>query len=79
MEENGSGSSKFPKGTRVVAVPWGTFEGNGTWQQYAVVPEAALIAVPDSVPDESAAQFLVNPGMHAACLHAHVKNPLPCS
>ena len=62
MEENGPGASKFPKGTRVVAVPWGTFHGEGTWQQYVVVPEAALIAVPDSVPDEAAWQFVVNPG-----------------
>lgn len=62
VEENGPGASKFAKGTRVVAVPWGTFHGDGTWQQYTVVPEAALIAVPDSVSDEAACQFVVNPG-----------------
>ncbi|KAK9909308.1 hypothetical protein WJX75_000309 [Coccomyxa subellipsoidea] len=59
--ENGPAASKFPIGTRVVAVPWNTFTGDGTWQQYTAVPEDKLIAVPDSVSDESASQFLVNP------------------
>ena len=45
----------------MVARSWGAYGGNGTWQQYLVVKESSLIAVPDSVNDETAAQFLVNP------------------
>lgn len=30
--------------------------GSGTWQQYMVVSEACLLAVPDAVNDEAAAQ-----------------------
>ncbi len=66
VEQSGPGASKYAPGTRVVAVPWGTLDGEGTWQQYAVVPEAALLPVPDSLPDEAAAQFLINPGEHSA-------------
>ncbi|MCC7274693.1 MAG: zinc-dependent alcohol dehydrogenase family protein, partial [Alphaproteobacteria bacterium] len=43
-------------GARVV--PLGS---NGTWQQVCLAKAAALLPVPDSVPDESAAQFVVNP------------------
>eukprot|EP00891_Asterochloris_glomerata_P005555 jgi/Astpho2/5555/Aster-02815 len=52
---------KFKKGQRVVAAPWNHFAGAGTWQQYVNVPEESLVAVPDSVSDEAAAQFLINP------------------
>lgn len=41
--ENGPSASKFAPGTRVVAVPWNTFTGDGTWQQYTVVPEDVLV------------------------------------
>jgi NADPH:quinone reductase-like Zn-dependent oxidoreductase len=54
-------SGKWREGQRVVGVPWGTLGGHGTWAQYTVAPEAALFAVPDAVPDDAAAQFLVNP------------------
>ncbi len=33
----------------------------GTWRDYMLCPANALIPVPDGVPDEVAAQFLVNP------------------
>ncbi|CAL8467965.1 g7503 [Coccomyxa elongata] len=59
--ENGPGANKFPIGTRVVAAPWNTLPGDGSWQQYTVVPEAVLIAVPDNVSNESASQFFINP------------------
>lgn len=61
VELNGPGASKFPVGQRVVATPWPIMSGNGTWQQYIVIPESVLYAVPDTVSDEAAAQFLVNP------------------
>ncbi|EIE20823.1 NAD(P)-binding protein [Coccomyxa subellipsoidea C-169] len=59
--ENGPSASRFPIGTRVVAVPWNTYDGDGSWQQYTAVPEDVLIPVPDNVSDESASQFLINP------------------
>ncbi len=61
VEANGEGASKFSKGQRVVSPGWGARHGQGTWQQYCVVPEEKLIAVADSVSDTSAAQFFVNP------------------
>ena len=61
VEVNGEGASKFSKGQRVVSFDWGALKGNGTWQQYRVVSEKTLIAVPDSVSDTSAAQAIVNP------------------
>ncbi|KAK9808716.1 hypothetical protein WJX72_002434 [[Myrmecia] bisecta] len=61
VDRNGPGASKFEVGQRVVAVPWRAVEGLGTWQQYVVVPESSLLAVPQSLTDETAAQFFVNP------------------
>ncbi|KAK9845268.1 hypothetical protein WJX81_001668 [Elliptochloris bilobata] len=62
VARNGVRASKFAEGMRVVAVPWPTGTANGgTWQQYVSVPEANLVAVPDAVPDEAAAQFFLNP------------------
>ena len=61
VELNGPGASKFPVGQRVVATPWPIMAGNGTWQQYVVIRESVLYPVPDTVSDEAAAQFFVNP------------------
>ena len=35
--------------------------GQGTWQEYIVVPAASAIPVPNSVSDEAASQFFINP------------------
>ena len=51
----------FSHSTRVVAAPWPTKSGNGSWQQYVTVPESSLIPVPDALNDVVASQFLVNP------------------
>jgi NADPH:quinone reductase-like Zn-dependent oxidoreductase len=59
--KNGQGASKFREGQRVVGTPWPAKEGKGTWQEYLSVPEEKLVAVPDDVSDEAAAQFWVNP------------------
>jgi NADPH2:quinone reductase len=57
VEAIGDGVTKFSVGQRVVGAPFPSVQsGNGTWQQYLVAPEDSLVAVPDSVPDESAAQ-----------------------
>jgi NADPH:quinone reductase-like Zn-dependent oxidoreductase len=68
VEENGEGASKFRVGQRVVAASWPGHAGVpangrpfGTFQQYLVVPEKDLLAVPDELDDASAAQFFINP------------------
>lgn len=45
----------------MVAAPWPTKEGNGSWQQFVVVPEWSLVPVPSDLSDVVASQFLVNP------------------
>lgn len=58
----GEGVTKFALGQRVVGTPFPTIDkGTGTWQQYIVATEDTLAAVPDTIPDEAAAQFWVNP------------------
>jgi NADPH:quinone reductase-like Zn-dependent oxidoreductase len=47
-------------GQRVTAAPFNTKTGQGTWQQYACVPQERVLAVPDRVSDEAAAQFVVS-------------------
>lgn len=59
MVEDGNGT-ELKAGTRGV-VFFNTREGHGSWQEYVAVPASNFIPVPDSVPDEAAAQFLVNP------------------
>ncbi|PNW76797.1 hypothetical protein CHLRE_11g476550v5 [Chlamydomonas reinhardtii] len=55
-------SGRLAVGQRVVATRWLCVkEGNGTWRQYAAVPEEDLIAIPDELADEAACQALINP------------------
>ncbi|KAL4459109.1 hypothetical protein ABPG75_013974 [Micractinium tetrahymenae] len=61
VERSGPGASKFKPGQRVTATPFDTAKGQGTWQQYVVLPEEKLMAVPHKLSDEAAAQFFVNP------------------
>jgi NADPH:quinone reductase-like Zn-dependent oxidoreductase len=48
-------------GTRVIALPWPAAEGEGTFQEYVVVPVSTLVPVLDSISNEAAAQLIVNP------------------
>jgi NADPH:quinone reductase-like Zn-dependent oxidoreductase len=53
------GVTRFSVGQRVaVATPYKL--GNGTWAEYAAFAETDLIAVPNTVSDEDAAQFFVS-------------------
>jgi NADPH2:quinone reductase len=56
VEELGSGVTGPPPGTRVVLV-----NVIGTWRQRVVCPAGQLVAVPDGVSDDDAAQAIVNP------------------
>lgn len=62
VEAVGEGVSKVKAGQRVIPI-LGEYmeEGQGSWQEYVVVKEQFVVPVPDSVSDEAAAQFLVNP------------------
>lgn len=59
----GDGVTTFKAGDRVVPYTWdGFMQGHGgSWQEYVCVSETLLSAVPDSVSDEVAAQFVINP------------------
>lgn len=52
----GDGVKNFSPGQRVI--PLGI---SGTWQEYLLADSAQLIPVPDSISDQTAAQFIVNP------------------
>lgn len=48
---------------------------NGAWQEYAVVQAKRAIAVPDDIPDEQAAMFIVNPITAFAMVHEVLRVP----
>ena len=49
-------------GSRVVPLIFDSVQnGQGSWTEYIIVSATSLVAVPDNVPDESAAQAIVNP------------------
>jgi NADPH:quinone reductase-like Zn-dependent oxidoreductase len=52
-----STTGKFKEGQRVVASWW----PKGTWTSYTTIDESSLLAVPEGVSDEAAAQFTINP------------------
>src|SRR5215210_996274 len=52
----GDGVTNLRPGQRVI--PLGV---QGTWQEYILAASGQLIPVPDSVSDQTAAQFVVNP------------------
>ena len=52
----GEGVKNLRAGQRVI--PLGV---QGTWQDYILAPSAQLIPIPDSINDQTAAQFVVNP------------------
>ncbi|CAM6092597.1 unnamed protein product [Calypogeia fissa] len=62
VETIGEGVTLVKPGQRVVPLIWGqTRMGNGSWQEYASLKEDMVVPVPDSIPDEVAAQFVINP------------------
>lgn len=62
VHEVGEGVVKVKVGQRVV--PFfieSRAKGEGSWQEYVSVREEMLWAVPDTISDEAAAQFVINP------------------
>ncbi|XP_024524246.1 enoyl-[acyl-carrier-protein] reductase, mitochondrial-like [Selaginella moellendorffii] len=57
IRELGDGVTGFSRGQRVFHI----FPGAGSWQEYALVPAADVIPIPDVIANEIAAQFYVNP------------------
>ncbi len=58
----GEGVTTVAKGQRVVPfVGRESHKGEGSWQQYVSLKQELVWPVPDSISDEAAAQFVVNP------------------
>lgn len=58
----GKGVTKLKLGQRVVPFLLHHGEqGSGSWQEYITIAEDYVWSVPDSVSDETAAQFVINP------------------
>lgn len=59
----GDDVKNFKVGDRVVPFMWEglSYGGGGSWQEYVSVKENMLTAVPASISDEVAAQFVINP------------------
>lgn len=66
----GDGATEFKEGQRVAIAGLPLEDGNGSWAEYAVYKESDLVAVPDSVSDEAASQFWVNPVTVYGMLHS---------
>ncbi|CAM6122741.1 unnamed protein product [Calypogeia fissa] len=56
--DRSEGVTSVAPGQRVVL---GLDSGNGSWQEYVSLTEELIIPIPDSISDESAAQFVINP------------------
>eukprot|EP00850_Spirogloea_muscicola_P001937 SM000007S20897 [mRNA] locus=s7:884989:886751:+ [translate_table: standard] len=63
VEEVGPGVSKFKRGQRVVALVFfrRAARWEGTWQEYLLVKAVDAVPIPDTISDEAAAQFVINP------------------
>ncbi|KAL2653308.1 hypothetical protein R1flu_021436 [Riccia fluitans] len=58
----GEGVSSVKPGQRVVPLFWEEgWVGNGSWQEYVSIREEMVVPIPDTISDETAAQFVVNP------------------
>ncbi|KAJ3052018.1 hypothetical protein HK097_006981 [Rhizophlyctis rosea] len=57
----GEGVTSVQPGQRVVPFFLNAKNGDGSWQEYVVLPEQAVMPIPDFVTDEAAAQLIVNP------------------
>ncbi|CAK9238299.1 unnamed protein product [Sphagnum troendelagicum] len=62
VHEVGEGVTTVAKGQRVVPIVFRERQsGEGSWQQYVSLKQELVWPVPDSISDEAAAQFVVNP------------------
>lgn len=62
--EVGEGVTQFKVGQRVVPILYWKYylgKGEGAWQDYVEVAEEDVVAVPSTLSDETAAQYLINP------------------
>ncbi|KAG0563989.1 hypothetical protein KC19_8G074000 [Ceratodon purpureus] len=62
VHEVGSDVKSVQKGQRVVTITGlEVFKGNGAFQEYILLDEKLVWAVPDDMSDEAACQFVINP------------------
>lgn len=66
--QDNNGHAKFENGQRVIVL-FDAANGQGSWQEHVCVREDRLIATPDSMSDEVACQFFVNPLTLMGMLH----------
>ncbi|KAL7753102.1 hypothetical protein RI367_001554 [Sorochytrium milnesiophthora] len=61
IEAVGSKVSRVKVGNKVIVMSKRSHDGHGTWQAYLALKESEVHVVPNEMPDEVAAQFVVNP------------------
>ncbi|KAH7415983.1 hypothetical protein KP509_14G069600 [Ceratopteris richardii] len=62
IEQLGEDVHNVSEGQRVIPLSDNAYQtGQGLWQEFIVVPATRVIPVPDFIPNEVAAQFIVNP------------------
>ncbi|CAM6113777.1 unnamed protein product [Calypogeia fissa] len=62
VETIGEGVTRVKPGQRVVPLLWGeAASAGGSWQEFVIVKEEFVIPIPDTISDEAAAQFVINP------------------
>lgn len=59
--EVGEGVTTLRQGQRVIPLMIGSLRGNGSFQKYVCTDASFVLPAPDNMPDEAAAQFVVNP------------------
>jgi len=72
VEESGGGFLGWRVRGRRVAVLNGI---TGNWQEQAIIPAVQAIPIPDDLPDEQAASFLVNPATAWVMVHEVLRVP----
>ncbi|CAM6122779.1 unnamed protein product [Calypogeia fissa] len=61
VEKIGEGVTRVKPGQRVVLLTSGQTNTDGSWQEFVSLEEDLVIPIPDSISDEAAALFVINP------------------
>ncbi|CAM6119776.1 unnamed protein product [Calypogeia fissa] len=61
VEKIGEGVTRVQPGQRVVLLTSGQTNTEGSWQEFVSLEEDLVVPIPDSISDEAAALFVINP------------------